>query len=143
MSGDRSTNLMYQRANGSVWDKRGWNGPTVEERLFPWVVGAAGAAVVAFGARRRSWSGAVYVMSGLTMWTCATNGMCNPRYASARLDHLLRQRRKDRVTKESMHSFPASDPPSFTTAATTTGLRVRTTGPRVRRTRAAAELVTV
>src|SRR5918996_6143528 len=140
MSGDRSTNLMYRRANGSVWDKRGWNGPTVEERLVPWVVGAAGAAVVAFGARRRSWSSAVYVMSGLTMWTCATNGMCNPRNATARLDHLLRERRKDRVTKESMHSFPASDPPSFTTGAPTTGLRARTTGPRVRRTRAAVAL---
>jgi hypothetical protein len=135
MPGDRSTNLTYRRANGSVWDKRGWHGPTIEERLLPWVVGAAGAAVMTYGARRRSWGGVVCVMGGLTMWTCATSGLCNPRYASARIDHLLRPRRKDRVTKESMHSFPASDPPSFTSAASTP---VR----RARKPRPVAELVT-
>jgi hypothetical protein len=135
MPGEQSTNLMYRRASGSVWDKRGWHGPTLEERLLPWVVGAAGAAVVTYGARRRSWGGVACIVGGLTMWTCATTGLCNPRNAGARLDYLLKPRRKDRVTKESMHSFPASDPPSFTTAASTT---VR----RVRRTRPAAALVT-
>ena len=55
------------------------------------------------------------------MWTCATSGMCNPRYASARLDRFLRQRSRDQVTTQSMHSFPASDPPSFTSAASTPG----------------------
>jgi hypothetical protein len=129
MPAEPSTNLMYQRGTGSVWDKRGWNGPTIEERLLPWVIGAAGAAVMTYGARRRSWSGVMCVMGGLTMWTCATSGMCNPRYASSRLDHLLRPRGKDRVTKESMHSFPASDPPSFTTAASTPVRRTRKSRP--------------
>ena len=117
MSGERSTNLMYRRAKTSVWDKRGWNGVTLEERLLPWVIGAAGAAAITYGASRRSWKGMAYALGGLTMWTCATNGLCNPRYASARLDYLLRQKERDRVTTQSMHSFPASDPPSFTSAA--------------------------
>jgi hypothetical protein len=139
---EQSTNLIYHRAKGSVWDKRGWNGPTMEERLLPWVVGAAGAAAVTYGARRRSWSGVACVMGGLTMWTCATNGLCNPRYATARLDQLLRQRRKDRVTNESMHSFPASDPPSFTSGASTPTRRAPSSGHRAPRLRPTAALTT-
>jgi hypothetical protein len=78
-----------------------------------------------YGARRRSWKGVALALGGLTMWTCATNGLCNPRYASARLDYLLRQRAKDRVTTQSMQSFPASDPPSFTSAASVPMAQVR------------------
>ena len=74
------------------------------------------------------------------MWTSATSGRCNPRYASARLNELLRQRRKDWVTRESMHSFPASDPPSFTTAATTS-LPAPASGHHAHRLRPAAKLV--
>jgi hypothetical protein len=129
MLGERSTNLMYHRANGSVWDKRGWSGPTVEERLLPWVIGAAGAAAITYGASRRSWRGLACAMGGLTLWTCATSGLCNPKYASARLDHLMRQRHKDVVTTQSMHSFPASDPPSFTSAASTPNEHERMTRP--------------
>jgi hypothetical protein len=138
---EQSTNLMNHRASGSVWDKRGWNGPTIEERLLPWLVGAAAAAAVTYGTRRRSWGGVACVMGGFTMWTCATSGRCNPRYASARLDELLRQRRKDRVTNESMHSFPASDPPSFTTTAATTSLHAPASGHRAHTLRPAAQLV--
>ena len=125
MLSERSTNLTYQRANGSVWDKRGWSGVTIEERLLPWVIGAAGAAAITYGARRHSWKGVMCALGGLTMWTCATNGLCNPRYASARIDYLLQQRAKDRVTTQSMQSFPASDPPSFTSAASTTRAQAR------------------
>jgi hypothetical protein len=122
---ERSKNLTYRRASGSVWDKRGWSGVTIEERLLPWVIGAAGAAAMTYGARRRSWKGVAVALGGLTMWTCATNGLCNPRYASARLDYLMRKRAKDRVTTQSMHSFPASDPPSFTSAASVPMAQVR------------------
>jgi hypothetical protein len=121
MPAERSTNLVYQRANGSVWDKRGWQGVTIEERLLPWVVGVAGAAALTYGATRRSWQGLACTLGGLTMWTCATSGLCNPRNAGARIDRFLRQQRRDLVTTQSMHSFPASDPPSFTSAASTTG----------------------
>jgi len=121
---ERSTNLMYQRAEGSVWDKRGWKGVTIEERVVPWMIGAAGAAAITYGASRRSWRGLAFALGGLTMWTCATMGLCNPRNATSRLDHLLRQRDRDHVTTQSMHSFPASDPPSFTrTAATVSRLK--------------------
>ncbi len=137
---EQSKNLMYHRASGSVWDKRGWNGPTIEERLLPWVVGAVGAAAVTYGARRRSWGSVACVMGGLTMWICSTSGLCNRRYASALLDELLRQRRKDPVTRESMQSFPASDPPSFTTAATTS-LHAPASGHHAHRLRPATELV--
>jgi hypothetical protein len=133
MSVERSTNLVYRRANGTVWEKRGWSGVTIEERLLPWVIGAAGAAVMTYGASRRSWKGFACALGGLTMWTCATKGLCNPRYAGARLDYLLRPRGKDRVTTQSMQSFPASDPPSFTTAASNGAHKVR-------RPRAVAEL---
>jgi len=119
-----------------VWDKRGWSGVTIEERLLPWVIGAAGAAVMTYGASRRSWKGVACALGGLTMWTCATSGLCNPRYAGARFDHLLRPRGKDRVTRQSMESFPASDPPSFTSAASHGAHQARTP-------RAVAELVPV
>jgi hypothetical protein len=125
MSVERSTNLVYRRASGSVWEKRGWSGVTIEERLLPWVIGAAGAAVMTYGASRRSWKGFACAVGGLTMWTCATSGLCNPRYASARLEYLFRPRGRDGVTSQSMQSFPASDPPSFTTAASNGAHRVR------------------
>jgi hypothetical protein len=91
--------------------------------------------VITYGATRRSWRGVACAVGGLTLWTCATSGLCNPRTASAQLDHLLRQRKRDRVTTQSMHSFPASDPPSFTSAAST----ART---YARRARPVAQLVT-
>jgi hypothetical protein len=121
MSTVQSMNLVYQRATGNVWHKRGWHGVTIEERLLPWLVGVAGAAALTYGAKRRSWQGPAYTIGGLTMWTCATLGMCNPRYASARIYQLRRKRRRDQVMTQSMHSFPASDPPSFTSCSSTCG----------------------
>ena|SRR5438477_895536 len=111
MESKRALNLISHRSAQSIWDKRGWQGETIEERLGPWFVSAAGTGLLAYGATRRSWRGAWLMMGGVALIACAAAGLCNPRYAGGRLRH-LRQSRVDRVTMESMHSFPASDAPS-------------------------------
>ena len=111
MESEQALNLISHRSPQSIWDKRGWQGETVEERLVPWLASAAGAGLLAYGATRRSWRGAWLMMGGVALIGCAAAGLCNPRYAAGRL-RLLRQPPVDRVTMESMHSFPASDAPS-------------------------------
>ena len=41
MDTDNARNLACHRAAQSVWDKRGWSGVTIEERLGPWLASAA------------------------------------------------------------------------------------------------------
>ncbi len=60
-------NLTMHRRPQSVWDKRGWQGPTIEEQLAPWLVSLGGAGLFAFGASRRSWGGAPYMAAGAAL----------------------------------------------------------------------------
>jgi hypothetical protein len=116
MESKRALNLISHRSPQSIWDKRGWQGETIEERLGPWLASVAGASLLAYGATRRSWRGVGLMMGGVALMGCAAAGLCNPRYAAGRLRH-LRQAPMDRVTMESMHSFPASDAPSSNAVA--------------------------
>lgn len=103
-------NLSCHRSAQSVWDKRGWSGVTIEERVGPWLVSLAGAGLVLVGARRRSLRGVHLMLGGAGLIGCAAAGLCNPRHATVRWRHMT-QPRADRVTTELMDSFPASDPP--------------------------------
>ena len=111
MDGDNARTLTCHRAAQSVWDKRGWHGVTIEERVGPWVVALAGASLLIVGARRRSWRGGRLMLAGAGLLGCAATGLCNPRHASVRWRHLIRPS-SDHLMTESMDSFPASDAPS-------------------------------
>ena len=108
---NNARNLACHRAAQSVWDKRGWRGVTIEERVGPWLVSLAGASLLAAGARRRSLGGLQLMLVGAGLLGCAAAGLCNPRHATVRWRHLTRPS-ADPVTTELMDSFPASDSPS-------------------------------
>jgi hypothetical protein len=112
MGSDSGQNLTSHRAAESVWDRRGWQRVTIEERVGPWLAALGGASLLVYGATRRSWRGAWFMMTGVGLIGCAAAGLCNPRDASLRWRPRLRQPAVDRVTLESMDSFPASDAPS-------------------------------
>jgi hypothetical protein len=116
MDTDKARNLACHRAARSVWDKRGWSGVTIEERVSPWLISLAGTALLICGARQRSWRGVRWMLGGATLVGCAAAGLCNPRDASIRWRHLTRPS-LDRITTELMDSFPASDPPSWNAMA--------------------------
>jgi uncharacterized membrane protein len=111
MESNRALNLISHRSPQSIWDKRGWQGATIEERIGPWLASVVGTGILAYGATRRSWRGVWLMVGGVALIGCAAAGLCNPRHAAVRLRH-MRQSRVDRVTMESMDSFPASDAPS-------------------------------
>jgi len=112
MHTDHAKNLACHRAPRSVWDKRGWAGVTIEERVGPWFISLAGASLVIAGARKRSWRGTRWMLGGATLLGCAAAGLCNPRDASVHWRRLT-QRGLDRIQDaELMDSFPASDAPS-------------------------------
>ncbi len=111
-------NLLSHRTSQSVWDKRGWSGPTIEERLMPWALSVGGAALVVAGASRRSWYGAPFVVTGAVLIGCVAAGLCNPRELGVRLRHAIREAHDaDQITIEAMDSFPASDAPSSNATA--------------------------
>jgi hypothetical protein len=112
MTTDDTSNLASHRAPASVWDKRGWRGPTIEERVGPWLVWLAGAGLVLYGARRRSWRDAWWIAGGLGLIAGAVAGLSTPQQLRMTWrDHLHRDA-SDTITTESMDSFPASDAPS-------------------------------
>ena len=121
MDTDNARNLTCHRAARSVWDKRGWSGVTIEERVGPWVVSLAGASLLVAGARRRSWGGIHLILGGVGLIGCAATGLCNPRHAAVRWRHLT-QPSRDHVAIESMDSFPASDPPPSSAMAVNAAL---------------------
>jgi hypothetical protein len=114
--GDSAGNLACHRAARSVWDKRGWSGVTIEERVGPWAVSITGAALIVAGVRRRSWNGAHLVIGGAMLIAGAAAGFCNPRHAAMRWRSLTACP-PDALTGDLMDSFPASDPSSLTATA--------------------------
>ena len=117
MTGSVSANLVSYRAPASVWNKRGWRGTTIEERVVPTIVSAVGALLLRHGVKRGSWRGLAPAVAGATLMGCVAAGLCDPRHAGVRWKHLFRQRSVDRLTTELLDSFPASDPLSVTASA--------------------------
>jgi hypothetical protein len=113
---DTARNLACHRAAQSVWEKRGWSGVTIAERVGPWMVSLVGAALMVAGARRRSWGGIHLLLGGAGLIGGAAAGFCNPRHAAIRW-RSLRSHYSDRVTNDLMDSFPASDPSSSSAIA--------------------------
>ena len=116
METDTARNMACHRAARSVWEKRGWSGVTIEERVGPWMVSLVGAAMMIAGARRRSWRGAHLMLGGAGLIGGAAAGFCNPRHAAVRWRSLA-QPYSDRITNDLMDSFPASDPSSSSAIA--------------------------
>jgi hypothetical protein len=121
ISSTEASNLTVHRTSPGVWEKRGWQGPTIEERVVPWLISLGGVSLLAYGMSRRSWRNAWAIASGATLIGCAAAGLCDPRTASMRVCHQLRRPGDDHITTESIDSFPASDAPSSN--ATTAGPR--------------------
>ena len=48
MGQGKTLNLFSHRAPQSVWDRRGWHGVTLEERVGPWLVSMAGAGLLVY-----------------------------------------------------------------------------------------------
>lgn len=97
--------------------------------------GVAGAALVAWGIKRRGISGALLGLAGAALIDRGVRGRCvlykalgvstaDPKHVAEKLDNRIgketdeRDKRpvRDRVQQASEESFPASDPPSFTGA---------------------------
>jgi hypothetical protein len=113
MGQGKTLNLFSHRAPQSVWDRRGWHGVTLEERVGPWLVSMAGAGLLVYGATRRRWGGLWYMLSGVGLIGCMASGFCNSRDAGLTWRHRVgRHSAPDAVTTESMDSFLASDAPS-------------------------------
>ena len=121
MDTDNARNLACHRAAQSVWNKRGWSGVAIEERVGPWLASLAGATLLVAGARRPSWRGVQLMLGGAGLLGCAAAGLCNPRHAAVRWRFLTRLA-TDRITTESMDSFPASDAPSSNAMALSGGV---------------------
>jgi len=108
---EASRNVLSHRAATSVWDKWGWRGPTVEQRLALWLVSLGGAGLFAFGASRR-WRGAPYMAAGAALIGYVVGRMWHPGEVRFRLGWTSRATEPDAVTIEALDSFPASDAPS-------------------------------
>ena len=107
-----ASNVRSHRAPTSVWEKRGWRGPTVEEQLVPWLVSLVGAGLFAFGASRQG-RGAPHMVAGAALLGCAAAWVWHPRENRVRLQRSTSHPTEpDTVTIEAMDSFPASDAPS-------------------------------
>jgi hypothetical protein len=116
-------NLGSHRAPASVWDRRGWDGTRERLAISRMLVGLGGGALAFQGVRYGGWTGRVLTGLGGTLAWWALTGEGDLTQARRWFyDTLNRNPSQDLVNQSSAESFPASDPPSFTSAVGT-GLR--------------------
>ncbi len=125
---DEPLNLRTHRAEGSVWERRGWDGSKEQMTVTRLLIGVGGGALAVQGWRQGTWKGRVLAGLGGTLawWALTGEGDLSD---AQRWFHELKERSPwrgfDPVHDASADSFPASDSPSWTPTVGT-GLRRRT-----------------
>lgn len=106
-------NLVQHRGEPSVWDDACAPAWDIER----WLTAATAGACVAAGVRRRSWAGLLLTLGGAGLAWWAAGGTDERQVARGRIQARLPGRRApaDVVTDAAEASFPASDPPAWTT----------------------------
>jgi hypothetical protein len=125
MTNSSDLNLTTHRAEGSVWDRSGWNGTPEQLALTRILVGVGGGALALHGLRQRSVSGSFLAGLGGTLawWALTGEGdLSEARRWFEKLTGRLFGEHEDFIQQASAESFPASDAPSWTPTVGT-GLR--------------------
>jgi hypothetical protein len=126
MTPDLNPTPVTHRAEGSVWDRAGWNGSPQPLALTRWLLGIGGVALAAQGIRQRTVTGGMLAGLGGTIawWALTGEGDLSEarRWFMKALEHAPWRGADDIVHESSADSFPASDAPSWTPTVGT-GLR--------------------
>ncbi len=117
---DGTMNLMLPRSDKSVWDKPSLTATLATYDQERWIAAGCGSALTILGARRGGFGGGLLATLGAVVAVRASMGRRDLSTVREFLDQRLQDRGwrpKDVVAGASEDSFPASDSPSWSPAA--------------------------